>query len=229
MFAPRFESSDYAAMLDSLIPELAGAEPGRLLRGGSSFNLRLLVQLGTRAHGAPRFHCPGRSPGARPHVDGAVTASIAESLDADQVFNIQFTSGTTGTPKGLTPTHFNIVNNGFFVGEGLRLCADDSVCIPVPLSSLLRHAVGRLAAMTPRRSERAARRRVRAGVGAADRGARALHRAVRAADHVHRGIGSSGIRASSTLLSLRTGIMAGSLCPIAVMRRVVAEDAICRN
>ena len=80
-------------------------------------------------------------------VDAALTASI-EASDADQVFNIQFTSGTTGTPKGATLTHFNIVNNGFFVGEGMRLSADDRVCIPVPLYHCFGMVLGVLAAMT---------------------------------------------------------------------------------
>ena len=75
-------------------------------------------------------------------------AAIATNLDADQVFNIQFTSGTTGTPKGATLTHFNIVNNGFFVGEGMRLTADDRVCIPVPMYHCFGMVLGVLAAMT---------------------------------------------------------------------------------
>src|SRR5258707_11090852 len=81
-------------------------------------------------------------------LDEAVLASIEEQLDADQVFNIQFTSGTTGTPKGATLTHFNIVNNGFFVGEGMRLTTEDSICIPVPLYHCFGMVLGVLAAMT---------------------------------------------------------------------------------
>ena len=219
VFAPRFKSSDYAAMLDSLIPELAGAEPGRL-RCAAFPELRLLVQLGTeRRRGTLSFDellARGRD------VDGAVTASIAESLDADQVFNIQFTSGTTGTPKGATLTHFNIVNNGFFVGEGLRLCADDSVCIPVPLYHCFGMVLGVLAAMTHAAAsvlpaegfeplsvlQTVAHERCTALYGVPTMFIAEL-------DHPR--------FAEFDLSSLRTGIMAGSPCPIAVMRRVVAE------
>jgi fatty-acyl-CoA synthase len=220
VFPPRFKCSDYAAMLDSLIPELAGAEPGRL-ECAAFPELRLLVQLGPeRRRGTLSFDellARGRD------LDGATTtASIAESLDADQVFNIQFTSGTTGTPKGATLTHFNIVNNGFFVGEGLRLCADDSVCMPVPLYHCFGMVLGVLAAMTHTAAS------VLPGEGfeplsvlqtVADERCTALYGVptmfIAELDHPR--------FAEFDLSSLRTGIMAGSPCPISVMRRVVAE------
>ena len=145
VFAPRFKTSDYVAMLRSLIPELSKAAPGRLVCAAFP-ELRLLVQLGTEpVAGTLSFNdllASGHD------LDEAVLASIEEQLDADQVFNIQFTSGTTGTPKGATLTHFNIVNNGYFVGEGMRLTADDSVCIPVPLYHCFGMVLGVLAAMT---------------------------------------------------------------------------------
>src|SRR5260370_26627525 len=81
-------------------------------------------------------------------LDETVLKSIEAGADPDDVYNIQFTSGTTGTPKGAALTHFNIVNNGFFVGEGMRLTAADRGCIPVPLYHCFRMALGRLAAMT---------------------------------------------------------------------------------
>jgi fatty-acyl-CoA synthase len=219
VFAPRFKSSDYAAMLDSLIPELAGAEPGRL-ECAAFPELRLLVQLGPeRRRGTLSFDellASGHD------LDDAVMASIAENLDADQVFNIQFTSGTTGTPKGATLTHFNIVNNGFFVGEGLRLCADDSVCIPVPLYHCFGMVLGVLAAMTHAAAS------VFPGEGfeplsvlqtVSDERCTALYGVptMFIAELEHPRFGEFD------LSSLRTGIMAGSPCPIAVMRRVVAE------
>src|SRR6202011_802550 len=145
VFAPRFKTSDYVDMLRSLIPELGAAAPGRLACAAFP-ELRVLVQLGTEpSSGALSFEdlkACGRD------LDAAVLGSIGAQLDADQVFNIQFTSGTTGTPKGAALTHFNIVNNGFFVGEGLRLTADDRVCIPVPLYHCFGMVLGVLAAMT---------------------------------------------------------------------------------
>ncbi len=219
VFAPRFKTSDYAAMLNSLIPELAMAAPGRLVCAAFP-QLRLLVQLGTEVlAGTLSFDdlmASGHDLGAE------ALASIEESLDADQVFNIQFTSGTTGTPKGATLTHFNIVNNGFFVGEGMRLTADDRVCIPVPLYHCFGMVLGVLAAMTHGAAsvlpsdgfepvavlETVARERCTALHGVPT---------MFIAELEHPRFGEFD------LSSLRTGIMAGSPCPIAVMRRVVAE------
>jgi fatty-acyl-CoA synthase len=219
VFAPRFKSSDYAAMLNSLIPELKVAPVGRL--DCAAFpELHLLIQLGTEpVSGTLSFDglmACGRD------LDDAVLASIAEQQDADQVFNIQFTSGTTGTPKGAALTHFNIVNNGFFVGEGMRLCADDRICIPVPLYHCFGMVLGVLAAMTHGAAsvlsgdgfeplavlESVASERCTALLGVPT---------MFIAELTHPRFGEFD------LSSLRTGIMAGSPCPIAVMRRVVAE------
>jgi fatty-acyl-CoA synthase len=219
VFAPRFKSSDYAAMLNSLIPELSSALPGRLACAAFP-ELRLLVQLGT-----------GHLAGTLSFEDLMACADAAgedvptvfeESQDADRIFNIQFTSGTTGTPKGAALTHFNLVNNGFFVGEGMRLTAADRVCIPVPLYHCFGMVLGVLAAMTHGAAS------VLPGEGfeplavletvAAER-CTALHGVptmfIAELDHPRFG--------EFDLSSLRTGIMAGSPCPIAVMRRVVAE------
>ena len=145
VFAPRFKGSDYVAMLHSLIPELRSAAPGRLLSEAFP-ELRLLIQLGAEPlPGTLSFEdllASGHD------LDETVLASIEDLQDADKVFNIQFTSGTTGTPKGATLTHFNLVNNGFFVGEGMRLSAADRVCIPVPLYHCFGMVLGVLAAMT---------------------------------------------------------------------------------
>jgi fatty-acyl-CoA synthase len=219
VFAPRFKTSDYADMLRSLIPELASAAPGRLVCAGFP-ELRLLVQLGTEPLGGTLSFNELKAAGH--DLDAAALASIEAQLDADQVFNIQFTSGTTGTPKGAALTHFNIVNNGFFVGEGMRLTADDRVCIPVPLYHCFGMVLGVLAAMTHGAAS------VLSGDGfeplavletVASERCTALH-----------GVPTMFIAelehprfAQFDLSSLRTGIMAGSPCPIAVMRRVVAE------
>jgi fatty-acyl-CoA synthase len=219
VFAPRFKSSDYAAMLQSLIPELPDAAPGRLACAAFP-ELRLLVQLGAeRVRGALSFDdllASGHD------LDRTVLSSIEEQLDADQVFNVQFTSGTTGTPKGATLTHFNIVNNGFFVGEGMRLTANDSICIPVPLYHCFGMVLGVLAAMTHGAAS------VLPGDGFDPLAVLETVQSERCtalygvptmfiAELEHPRFGEFD------LSSLRTGIMAGSPCPIAVMRRVVAE------
>jgi fatty-acyl-CoA synthase len=219
VFAPRFKSSDYAAMLQSLIPELSSAVPGRL-QCAAFPELRLLVQLGAGPLcGTLSFD--GLI--AAGHDVGAMAlASIEETLDADQVFNIQFTSGTTGTPKGATLTHFNIVNNGFFVGEGMRLTADDRVCIPVPLYHCFGMVLGVLAAMTHGAAS--------VLPGEAFEPLAVLETVAKERCTALHGVPTMFIAelehprfGEFDLSSLRTGIMAGSPCPIAVMRRVVAE------
>jgi fatty-acyl-CoA synthase len=219
VFAPRFKTSDYAAMLQSLIPELARAAPGRLISAAFP-ELRLLVQLGASPMaGALSFDellASGHD------LDPAALKSIEEQLDPDAVFNIQFTSGTTGTPKGATLTHFNIVNNGFFVGEGMRLTANDRICIPVPLYHCFGMVLGVLAAMTHGAAS------VLSGDGFEPLAVLAVVASERCtalygvptmfiAELEHPRFGEFD------LSSLRTGIMAGSPCPIAVMRRVIAE------
>jgi fatty-acyl-CoA synthase len=219
VFAPRFKSSDYGAMLQSLIPELPAAAPGRLVCAAFP-ELRLLVQLGAEpVSGTLSFDdllASGHD------LDRTVLTSIEEQLDADQVFNVQFTSGTTGTPKGATLTHFNIVNNGFFVGEGMRLTAEDSICIPVPLYHCFGMVLGVLAAMTHGAAS------VLSGDGFDPLAVLETVQSERCtalygvptmfiAELEHPRFGEFD------LSSLRTGIMAGSPCPISVMRRVVAE------
>jgi fatty-acyl-CoA synthase len=219
VFAPRFKTSDYTAMLRSMIPELSGAEPGRLTSQVLP-ELRLLVQLGT-APMAGALSFSALKAAAR-NADAAVLESIADRCDADQIFNIQFTSGTTGTPKGAALTHFNIVNNGLFVGEAMRLTVDDRICIPVPMYHCFGMVLGVLAAMTHGAAS------VFSGEAfeplsvletVANERCTALHGVptmfIAELDHPR--------FREFDLSSLRTGIMAGSPCPTAVMRRIVAE------
>ncbi len=219
VFAPRFKTSDYVAMLQSLIPELPAAAPARLTCAAFP-ELRLLVQLGSEPVGGVLSFDELMRAGQ--DLDEAVPASMVERLDADQVFNIQFTSGTTGTPKGAALTHFNVVNNGFFIGEGMRLTADDSICIPVPLYHCFGMVLGVLAAMTHRAAS------VLPGEGfeplavlqtVASERCTVLHGVptMFIAELEHPKFGEFD------LSSLRTGIMAGSPCPTAIMRRVIAE------
>ena len=86
-----------------------------------------------------------RWPTTRP---SSVLRTRAAQLQFDDPINIQFTSGTTGAPKGATLTHHNLLNNGFFVGEALRLGASDRVCIPVPLYHCFGMVLGNLACLT---------------------------------------------------------------------------------
>jgi fatty-acyl-CoA synthase len=143
-------------------------------------------------------------------------------LDFDQPINIQYTSGTTGFPKGATLSHHNILNNGFFIGETLGYTADDRVCVPVPFYHCFGMVLGNLAIVTH-------------GACIVVPGEAFEPRAVLETVEAERCTSLYGVPtmfiaelndpdfAEFDLSSLRTGIMAGSPCPVEVMKRVKSE------
>jgi fatty-acyl-CoA synthase len=143
--AARFKSSDYLAMLAELAPELAAAPPvgGRAARLP---DLRLVIAIGAEeTPGALGFDAVYDRGGA---AERRRLAALAEELQFDDPINIQFTSGTTGFPKGATLTHHNILNNGFFITETMKLDGRDRVCIPVPLYHCFGMVIGNLGCLT---------------------------------------------------------------------------------
>jgi fatty-acyl-CoA synthase len=202
--ATRFKSSDYIAMLDTL-------GPARLPL------LRHRIQIG--AETAPGFtnFATLMAP-----ADTSALHAVSATLQADDPINIQFTSGTTGAPKGATLTHHNILNNGFFVGETMRLTEQDAICIPVPLYHCFGMVLGNMACTTHGSAM------VYPGEGFDPL---ETLRTVAA----ERCTGLYGVPtmfvaqlnhpefASFDLSSLRTGIMAGSPCPIEVMRQAIEK------
>src|SRR5262245_8735120 len=109
--AEQFRSSDYIGMVETLAPELASAEPGKL-KSAKIPSLGMAITWGAAERpGWLRFDGL-----AARQIDGDALAERAKSLSAREAINIQFTSGTTGLPKGATLSHHNILNNGFFVG-----------------------------------------------------------------------------------------------------------------
>jgi len=143
--ATAFKTSNSMEMLNALMPELAKAPPGDL-RSARLPHLRAVIQVGGPV-------CPGTIPfedvarmGSARH-QGAL-ATLAGTLQFDDPVNIQFTSGTTGSPKGVTLTHHNILNNGYFVGRAMRLTESDRICIPVPLYHCFGMVMGNLASVT---------------------------------------------------------------------------------
>jgi fatty-acyl-CoA synthase len=219
LLAEQFKSSDYVGMIRSLVPEIDSSTEGRVASAAFP-QLRLLVQLGPRA--ARGFLAFDTLCAAGEAVPLDQVQAIETRLDPDEPVNIQFTSGTTGAPKGATLTHFNIVNNGFFIGEGMRLTAADRLCIPVPLYHCFGMVLGVLAAVThgslmvfPAESFEP----LSVLQAVMDEGCTALH-----------GVPTMFIAELEhprfrefDLSTLRTGIMAGAPCPIAVMKRVVEE------
>ncbi|MGR8918721.1 MAG: AMP-binding protein [Gammaproteobacteria bacterium] len=216
VIADRFKTSDYVAMMNELAPELATATPGSL----ESARLPHLKSVICTADQAPAgmFRFADVSAAATDE-NRARVAAIAADLDPDDPINIQFTSGTTGMPKGATLTHFNVVNNGYFVGRAMQFSAADRLCIPVPLY----HCFGMVMSVLTCTTFGATMVFPGEGFDPGD---------VLAAVAAERCTALHGVPtmfigeldhpdfASFDLSSLRTGIMAGAPCPVEVMKRV---------
>ncbi|MDG2527002.1 AMP-binding protein [Stenotrophomonas sp. HITSZ_GD] len=220
VMARQFKTSDYVATLAQLAPELAHAAPGAL-HAAALPALRHVLLLGDEPAlpGMWRFNDVAlcRDEAALAHV-----RALQPTLHADEAINIQFTSGTTGSPKGATLSHRNIVNNGYFIGEQMRLGPQDRLCIPVPFYHCFGMVLGNLACVTH------AACMVVPGEGfdalatlrtVAQERCTALH-----------GVPTMFIAMLEhprfdefDLSTLRTGIMAGSPCPVEVMRQVVSR------
>ncbi len=145
ILAERFKTSDYVGMLRELAPELGHATPGKL-ESARLPALRSVVLLGDGWHpGTFRF---SEILARGTEKEAQRIAELGPQLQFDEPINIQFTSGTTGFPKGATLSHHNILNNGFFIGEAMRLTPEDRLCIPVPLYHCFGMVLGNLAAVT---------------------------------------------------------------------------------
>ncbi len=202
--AESFKTSDYRAMVDEVRPDLPDLED--------------VVYLDSPQWDA--LFDAGRTQGAQGGPDRL--AEREAMLSFDDPINIQYTSGTTGFPKGATLSHHNILNNGFFIGEGCRYTQEDRVCIPVPFYHCFGMVLGNLACTThgaciviPAPGFDAAQtlRAVQAERCTSLYGVPTMFIAELALPDF----------AEYDLSTLRTGIMAGSPCPVEVMKRVVSE------
>ena len=218
--AERLKTSMYLQMLQTLAPELAHAEPGAL-HAAKLPALRWVIRLGEeRTPGMLNYGDVlerGRAAVQRQQLD-----ALTSQLGCHDPINIQFTSGTTGNPKGATLTHHNVVNNARFIAQCMRFTEADSLCIPVPLY----HCFGMVLAVLACACTGA--RMVFPGESfeplatlqaVAEERCTALHGVptmfIAELDHPR--------FAEFDLSCLRTGIMAGSPCPIETMKRVVAQ------
>ncbi|MDR3372060.1 AMP-binding protein [Rhodoferax sp.] len=217
-----FKTSDYLAMLRELAPEWEHAQSGSLASGRLP-HLRSVVWIDVAGQGDEQ---PGMQRFtdllASGNPDDPRLGQIAATLKGTDPINIQFTSGTTGFPKGATLTHRNILNNGFFVGEAMRLTPDDRLCIPVPLYHCFGMVLGNLACFTHG-----------SAIVYPNDGFDPL--TVLQAVQDERCTGLHGVPTmfiaeldhprfrEFDLSTLRTGIMAGSPCPSEVMKRVMTD------
>jgi len=194
--ARNFKTSDYAAMLD----EVTGRCPG----------LRDVVFLESERWDEL----------VATEIDPTALGQVAAALDRHDPINIQYTSGTTGYPKAATLSHRNILNNGYLVGELLDYTAEDRICIPVPFYHCFGMVMGNLAA-----TSHGACMVIPAQAFEPDATLRAVQaeRCTSLYGVPTMFIAELGLPefADYDLSSLRTGIMAGSPCPVEVMRKVI--------
>ncbi len=202
--APSFKTSDYVAMVDEVAPNCEGLERAIFLESPDWEELL---------------------------AAGDDDVELPTGLQFDDPINIQYTSGTTGFPKGATLTHHNILNNGFFIGETCRYTCEDRVCIPVPFYHCFGMVLGNLACTThgacivvpaPSFEPDATLTAVQAERCTSLYGVPTMFIAELDLPEFDQ----------FTLTSLRTGIMAGSPCPVEVMRKVIdrmhmADVTIC--
>ncbi|MEC4560211.1 AMP-binding protein [Pseudomonas inefficax] len=217
--ADAFKTSDYHAMVQELVPELASTTPGEMASERLP-DLRGVVSL---AANPPAGFLPWQALAERAgQISTEAYATRQQSLQFDQPVNIQYTSGTTGAPKGATLSHYNILNNGFMVGESLGLTAHDRMVIPVPLYHCFGMVMANLGCITHGSTMIYPNDAFDAELtlrAVAEERASILYGVptmfIAMLDHP--------ARAQMDLSTLRSGIMAGATCPIEVMRRVIDQ------
>jgi len=219
IMAPGFRDSDFVSLFFEACPEALTTQPGAVWSESLPF-LRELILIGDSAPSS--FWCWEELAQMSDRVSEDALRAREETLTFDDPINIQYTSGTTGRPKGALLTHHNLVNNGLLVGECMKLQQKDKICIPVPFYHCFGMVMGNIAAVV---------------VGAT---------MVIPAEHFDplatlRAVANEKCTAlygvptmflgelehpefsKFDLSSLRTGIMAGASCPILLMKRVVSE------
>lgn len=228
VIAPEFKSSNYTQMMYDLCPELHDCNPGDL-RSAKAPDLRSVIRMGDGQ--MPGMYSWDDIISLADKVSDEKLAEKQANIEFDEVINIQYTSGTTGFPKGAALTHHNILNNGYFVAESQAITEKDRICIPVPLYHCFGMVMGNLGCIT--------------------HGATMIYPSdgfepltVLQTVQEERCTSLYGVPTmfiaeldhpdfeKYDLSSLRTGIMAGSPCPIEIMKKVntlmnMSEVTIC--
>ena len=217
--AESFKISAYLQMLQKLAPELNDCEPGKLTSQKLP-HLNTVIRMGDETTSGMFNYQDLCDAGA--DLDSSLLAELQDKLSHDEIINIQFTSGTTGSPKGASLTHYNILNNGKVVGDGMKLTETDRLCIPVPLYHCFGMVMGNLACITHGSAAvfpNDAFDPLKTLETVEAEQCTALH-----------GVPTMFIAelehpqfSSFDLSSLRTGIMAGSPCPEPIMKKVLSD------
>jgi fatty-acyl-CoA synthase len=212
----RFKTSDYVGMFYESCPEAFEAKPGRINSEKFPF-LKNVVFLGDIPYNG--MHTWDELLEKADLINPEELRDREATLDFDDPINIQYTSGTTGFPKGVVLTHHNILNNGYIIGEGMRFSEKDRLCIPVPFYHCFGMVLSNMACVT-----HGSTMVLPAPVFSAEDVLRTIQDERCTAVH---GVPTMFIAELShpdfpkfRLETLRTGIMAGSPCPIEVMREV---------
>ncbi len=217
--ASNFKGSDYLEMLNGLAPELATCDKNELNLKALP-TLKNIIRIGDEASSG--MYCFNDVINLPTAAHALELKAIGTHLNAEQDINIQFTSGTTGSPKGATLTHKNILNNALFVAESMHFTSDDKLCIPVPLYHCFAMVLGSLLCVT--------------------KGAAAIYPSdsfdAKTTLDVVQQEGCTALHGVPTMFiselelsnfndydlsTLRTGVMAGSTCPEQVMRKVQTQ------
>ena len=214
-----FKTSDYLGMINTLAPELESSHPGQLEAEKLPY-LKHVIRMGS--DNTPGMYNFDAVCAAGTDDDQVTMDALQGRLQPDDAINIQFTSGTTGNPKGATLSHCNILNNGFLTGLAMQLGPDDKLCIPVPLYHCFGMVLSVLACVShgatmvfpgPTFDPEETLKSVE------NEGCTALHGVptmfIIELDHPR--------FSDYDLSTLRTGIMAGAPCPVEVMKRVLSE------
>lgn len=212
------KESDYVKILTDVIPELAAAEPGNVSCAKLPF-LKSVIFIGEDTPaGMINYRDMVKSGG---NVSDDELAAVEATLDCHDTINMQYTSGTTGFPKGVMLTHYNLVNNGFQIGECMKFTEKDRLCIPVPFFHCFGSVLGVMASVSH------ATAMVPVEVFDPLKVLQTIEKERCTAVH---GVPTMFIAelehpefSRFDLSTLRTGIMAGSVCPIEVMKRAVRD------